>query len=371
MSTTTPSDLRSVDDLPVIVDCDAHVTDDIDDLLPFFEDRYSGIAEIISKGDRAASQTVYQGSWPMPPFIYSEIRLSKQLTGEATAKLGRMDEFGIDRAILSPGLNLRLAAVANERWGVALANAYNSWIIDEWLDDHDRLKGGCVAAPQDPRAAADEIDRVASEDDIVAVHIPGTGLNPAPGHSQYDPIYESAARHDLPVVMHGSSAVTSFAFPVQRMLSQTYAEDHALVHPFTAMRNLTNLVLQGVPEKFPDLDIVIQEAGIGWIPYLLWRLDDHYFELSYETPLLDKPPSEYVEESFHFTTQPLGHTRTNPKHIAQMIDMVGHESILYSSDLPHADFDPPNELFDRINSHFDDDAVRGMMDENGAELFGV
>jgi predicted TIM-barrel fold metal-dependent hydrolase len=368
---TTGSHLREPGDLSTIVDADAHVTDDESDLLPYIEDRYSGVKEIISKGDRPAEQTVFQGSWPMPPFIYSELRLAKQPTRDATSKLDRMAEFGIDHAVLSPGLHLHLAAVANERWGVALANAYNSWLLDEWLDDHSRLLGGCVAAPHDPRAAAEEIDRMAKEDDIVAVQLPGTGLNPAPGHSQYDPIYEAAENHGLPVVLHGSSAVTSFAFPVQRMLSQSYAEDHALVHPFTAMRNLTNLVLQGVPVKFPDLDIIIQEAGLGWIPYMLWRLDDHYFELSYETPLLEKPPSEYVGDNFYFTTQPLGHTRSNPEHIAQIIDMVGTDSILYASDLPHADFDPPRELFDRINPHFDEMDVRGMMGETSQEVFGI
>ncbi|MEF8822280.1 MAG: amidohydrolase family protein, partial [Halovenus sp.] len=152
---------------------------------------------------------------------------------------------------------------------------------------------------------------------------------------------------------------------------ETYAEDHAMVHPFTAMWNLTTMLFRGVPERFPDLKFVFQEAGIGWIPYTLWRLDDHYLELSDEIPALDRLPSEYVHEQFYFTTQPLGHTARNPEHLAMAIEMAGPDNLMYSSDLPHPDFDPPEELFDRINGHFDRETVAGIMGETACEVYDL
>jgi hypothetical protein len=51
--------------------------------------------------------------------------------------------------------------------------------------------------------------------------------------------------------------------------------------------------------------------------------------------------------------------------------MIGADSIMYSSDLDHPDFDPPEELFDRVQGHFEDDTVRGMMGETAMDLFGI
>lgn len=91
------------------------------------------------------------------------------------------------------------------------------------------------------------------------------------------------------------------------------------------------------------MEFVIQENGIGWIPYTAWRLDDHYLECLDEAPLLDRLPSECFEERFYFTTQPLGHTAKRPKHLAWAIEMAEPESIMYASDLGHPDFDPLRE----------------------------
>jgi hypothetical protein len=130
-------------------------------------------------------------------------------------------------------------------------------------------------------------------------------------------------------------------------------------------------LFNGVPESYPSLDFVFLEAGIGYVPYMTWRLDDHYLEAPDQVPGLRRLPSSYIEDQFYFTTQPLGHTANDPSHIAKAIEMAGPESIMYSADLPHADFDPPSELFDRINSHFDSDTVRGIMGETAVDIFGL
>jgi predicted TIM-barrel fold metal-dependent hydrolase len=102
----------------------------------------------------------------------------------------------------------------------------------------------------------------------------------------------------------------------------------------------------------------------------MWRLDDHYLQFGDEIPYLNKLPSEYIRDQFYFTTQPLGHTARNGAHLAQALEMVGPDSVMYSADLPHTDFDPPEELLNRIRSHFDAETVRGIMGETAADLFG-
>jgi hypothetical protein len=51
--------------------------------------------------------------------------------------------------------------------------------------------------------------------------------------------------------------------------------------------------------------------------------------------------------------------------------MIGAESIMYSADLPHTDFDPPSELFNRVRGAFDDDTIAAMFGGTAADLYGV
>ena len=42
------------------------------------------------------------------------------------------------------------------------------------------------------------------------------------------------------------------------------------------MANLTSLMHTGVPARFPKLRVVFTEAGIAWVPYMMWRMDKYY-----------------------------------------------------------------------------------------------
>lgn len=369
MSQQATSSLSSIDDLDMIVDGDSHVTESIEAVLPYMdEDKYGAVKELISQSDIPLTE-IFSATLATPAFPYTE---NKDVFGgvlEPEDKLEQLDEFGIDYSILDPTTFAILPTVNNSRFAVALAEAYNSWIVDHFLDEHERLKAALIVAPQKPSKAAEEIHRVGDEDDFVGVQLPATGLVPPPGHEQYKPIYEAAQEYDLPIMMHSGGAQSTKVFPVQYQWNETYAADHALSHPWTHMWNMTSLLYEGIPEKFPDLEFIFQEAGIGWIPYMMWRLDDHYLEMSYEIPALEKLPSSYIRNQFYFTTQPLGHVADNPKYIADMIEMIGPDRIMYSADIPHPDFDPPEELFGHIHNHLDDDDVRAVMGETAADLY--
>lgn len=378
MAQATTDALASVEQLDTVVDADAHVRESVDDLVPHIDDQYEAVRRIIQECKRPMAD-IYSVTHAMPPIPFTD---SEYDTGRSSmeygsgeeyspeVKLSEMTDFGIDYGVLDPTLNLGLMTVENPHVAVALANAYNSWILDEYTDDADEFVATILAAPHRPEQAAEEIDDRGTEDDMVGVFLPTTGIIPPLGHPMYDPIYEAAQDHGLPIVMHGGNLATSHAFPIMRRFNEHYAENHVIVHPFGHLWHLTTMLVRGVPERFPDLEFVFQESGIGWVPYAIWRLDDHYLELSHEFHLR-KLPSEYIHDSFYFTTQPLGHTADNPEHLARMIELAGPGNIMYASDLPHTDFDPPEELFDRINRYFDQDTVRAMMGETAVDVFDL
>ena len=363
----------SLDDLELLVDADSHVTESLDDILPYMDDRHRGIREMIELSDMPMSD-VFSITAPTPIFAYNNQSDDVEVFGgEAgpAGKLEMMDEHGIDYSVINPTLTAVLNTVNNTRVAVALARAYNGYMLDNFVDADERLKVTVMVPPQKPSIAAEEIDRHAGERDVVGVFVPTAGLVPPPGHEMYDPIYEAAEDHDLPVVFHSNTGAVHRAFPVVHNWTESYALEHALMHPFTHMWYLASMVFEGVPVKFPELDFVFSEAGIGYVPYTLWRLDDHYLEMPHDVPALEKLPSEYVREQFHFSTQPLGHTARNGANIARMIEMIGPELVMYAADMPHPDFDLPGELFDRIRGGLDGETTAGVMGNTAAEVFGI
>lgn len=365
--------IGSLSELSMIVDADGHVLEDIDGIFPYIDDRYEGVKKHMEH-TKGPYNDVYTKGQPTPP--HYEMYGGADWYGddgdpvsEAKYKLKIMSDFEIDYSVLNPTLNLALNTVNNKRYAAALANGYNSWVIDV-IDGYDALKANILVAPKVPERSAEEVEHHADEDSFCGVVIPPGGMLPPPGDDMYDPIYEAAQRHGLPIIFHSGSGAINM-FPNVFNWSQTYAAYHTLAHPFQQMWTLTDLLYRGIPERFPDLSFIIQEAGVGYIPYITWRLDDHYMDNPDDVPYLSHLPSKYIEDRFYFTTQPLGHTARDPTDIANAIEMAGAESIMYSADLPHPDFDTPNELFDRVQSQFAPDIVRGMMGETAAELYDL
>lgn len=134
------------------------------------------------------------------------------------------------------------------------------------------------------------------------------------------------------------------------------------------MVQLTNLVINGIPERFPDLKIIMIEAGVAWIPFIMRRLDLDYSLRPSEAPLLKKKPSEYIK-NFYFTTQPLENYE-NMEEMKMVFDIFDAENqLLYASDYPHQDFDTPSTIYDL--PFLSEKAKRKILGENALKLFNI
>jgi predicted TIM-barrel fold metal-dependent hydrolase len=100
------------------------------------------------------------------------------------------------------------------------------------------------------------------------------------------------------------------------------------------------LIFEGVFERFPKLKVVAVEGGFTFAPSLAWRTDKHWSRLRVEVPHVRRPPSEYLREKVWFTTQPMEETRKQA-HLRDIIDWLGWDRLMFSSEYPHWDFDDP------------------------------
>lgn len=147
-----------------------------------------------------------------------------------------------------------------------------------------------------------------------------------------------------------------------------FLDVHALGFPFYAMIQTTNLVLNGIPERFPRMKLIFMEAGQSWVQLLIARLGNEYRQRSSEAPLLKRLPSEYIREMY-FITQPL-EPFDDVDHARAMFEEINGESqLLYSSDYAHQDFDLPTQVYDL--AFLSDRARRAILGGNALSLFGL
>ena len=108
------------------------------------------------------------------------------------------------------------------------------------------------------------------------------------------------------------------------------------------LANLVRLVLEGIFEIYSNLTVAFVEGEFGWVSHLMWRMDKDYKVLSHQAPRLKHLPSEYIKENLKFTTQPIEEPE-KLAHLGQIIEMMGGDHMLmYCSDFPHYDYDPPS-----------------------------
>ncbi|HEY1545116.1 MAG TPA: amidohydrolase family protein, partial [Xanthobacteraceae bacterium] len=113
--------------------------------------------------------------------------------------------------------------------------------------------------------------------------------------------------------------------------------------------------------------VVLIESGFGWLPALGWRLDRNWKRMRDEVPHLKRAPSEYMREHLWVTTQPMEETE-KPEHLIDLMNWIGLDRILFSSDYPHWDFDDP---FMALPSTLSDEQRRRIYAGNAKALYGL
>ena len=154
-----------------------------------------------------------------------------------------------------------------------------------------------------------------------ALYAQGTHLL---GDARFAPIYDEAQRLDVMLAIHASGSHLGGAgvdlFP-------RFIQAHTVSHPFGQMRQLTSMIFEGIPERFPALRLAFLEAGAGWAPYWMERMDDEYAKRSAEAPALRKKPSEYVRGgNIYFSCE------ADEWLLPQAMKLVGDNQIVFASD---------------------------------------
>jgi uncharacterized protein len=254
---------------------------------------------------------------------------------EPKTQLADMDIDGIDIQVIFPS-HLSLNAEKETDLATDIARAYNDWLAEFCATDPRRLKGVAMVALQDIDAAIREARRAVEQLGFVGVMMPTNVRDQDIGRREFWPFYEEVQRLAVGLALHGGIRAA------ERMHGRfdSFIAVHSVSFPFECMAALTGLIFAGVPEKFPKLRIAALEACCGWVPFLMDRLDEEFEKRgTREAPLLKRKPSEYMASDQFFYAFELEEST-----VPYVIDRVGANKLLYSSDYPHWDTSWPKTV---------------------------
>ncbi len=248
-----------------------------------------------------------------------------------------MYDIGIKASIVLPSPTLFYSS-SKPDVETTVANAYIDYMLDNILGKYTEIHTLAYVPTNAPENGADLIDRVGKEKGVAGLIVSSNAPTLA-GSDAWDPIYEAAQKKGLSITFHANR---DLEHPFYKGFE--FVGAHALSFPFSLIRQLTSIVLSGVPVRFPELNFVFEEGGVTWIPWLYNRLDDEYVKRRIEAPLLEKLPSEYIKK-FYYSSQPLEQSHMETlEAIFEMLDFENH--LVYASDYPHWDFDVPSVIYD-------------------------
>jgi predicted TIM-barrel fold metal-dependent hydrolase len=364
--------IRMSENVVRIIDIDGHIRE-ADDLWekylePPFRARAPKVEKVLNgqllfrlEGDRHHRRP------DETPFRFKEdgspANENRHLATDPRDRLKAMDRDRIERGLLFPSAGLYLPSVHEDGYAAALCRAYNNWLYDYCAVDRKRLMGVGVIPVQDINLAIAEAHRTVKELGFKGVFV---RPNPIKGRNiddpYYDPLYRTIQELGVPLMVHEGSGAFLPTAGADRFAGQWFFT-HTISHPFEQMLASLGLICQGTLERNPELQVVFLEAGAGWLPYWLWRMDEHHEILPFQVPWLKMRPSEY------FRRQCFVSFEADETGLRAVIESIGADRVVFASDYPHWDATFPGVTEMILNrTDLTADTKRKIMGENAARL---
>ena len=244
-------------------------------------------------------------------------------------RLEDMDLEGIEVGVMFGNLpELLLSALYDKDLATAMSRAWNDFLVDFCETDPRRLKGVALLAMQDVPSAVEELRRSTQELGHPTVMLPTNVGKRDLDHPDFLPVFEEAAKLDVPLCVHAAPSANAFAGDDR---FDNFFYTHCVAHPFEQMIAMMCIIGGGILERFPDLRIAFLESGVGWVPYWINRLDAHYEKRANLLPWLPRPPGEYVERgNVYFFCE-------SDEDQLPMLANAMPDRIVFTSDYPHWD----------------------------------
>ena len=225
------------------------------------------------------------------------------------------------------------------------ANDYAAKFVKEYPD---RFAAFAAVALQDPKAAADELERAVSDLGFKGALINGytnVAANETIVYLDEQPIWDfwdRVSKLSVPVYLHPREPL-----PSQTRSIEGYPElvGSAWAFTYETASHAIRLILSGLFDTFPNLQIILGHLGEG-LPYLLPRMQHRLDEQRDGTKgaKAKHRASFYFRSNFWLTTS--GHYHSRP--LLEAIEQIGDDRVMFSVDYPYEQMSEAGRWFDEL-----------------------
>lgn len=271
---------------------------------------------------------------------------------EIESRLRHMDELEVDIQVLYPSLSLRPLTNRPEV-ETALFRSYNRWMAEVWKKGENRLRWVAMVPLMDLGAGLAEA-RFAKENGGCGLFIRGLIENKLLSDPYFFPLYEEAAKLNLPMCVHASAGNFDWVELFDRECG--FAKFKLAV--LTAFHCI---VYDGIPSRFPHLRFGFVEVRAQWVPYVITDL-----------------AKRFEQKGKAFSRELM---RDNRLYVACQTDddlpwvlkYAGEDNIVIASDYGHADTSTEIEAFQslRLKGDVSPQAIDKILYDNAKALYGL
>lgn len=245
---------------------------------------------------------------------------------QVAARLRDNDIEGVAKELIFPQRLFGLYIMGHDEMREEIFEIYNQDIAERCAEGEGRLYPVMIPNFWDLSKSRDSIARIKALGGrcLMLPNKPGKDVNGKPIHYNdpaMDPFWEAVSEFDIPLCFHIGEAIVQ---------ATAGAAGTSLIVQMQGFRmQWGQLVFGGVFDRFPKLKVVFVEAGLAWVASMLHDADMGYNSFpNAMIPALKHPPSWYWRNHCYatFMTDPAG---------LQLIDRIGPETAMWSSDYPH------------------------------------
>ena len=239
-----------------------------------------------------------------------------------------MDIDGVDVSIIYPTIGLMLYSGPDSELLTSNCRIYNDWVGEFCSAVPKRLKAIAMLNVDDVRKGVQELERCAKMGFVGAT----TTVYPPEGRSydmpEYDPLWAAAQDLGMPLGLHEA---TNRLGPGQQFADLDTTRPAFMVNVDHWVRmSFADIILSGVFERYPKLQVGSVEHRLSWVPHFLDRLDHNYMHSAFG----EHQFKDGAMASDHFHNNVFLGVQEDALGI-KMRDIIGVDTLQWGSDYPH------------------------------------
>ena len=367
-----------------IIDADSHLSEDLDRVRELTDARYrefaprmtpQGPSEIFSIGGKYLPQppgmswgeTISPGAFrkkQRTPLKYAE---GDPVGFDPKARLAMMDDHGVYGSVIFPSQGLFAGAIPDPKISAGVCRGINRYMAEFCSEDASRMWNTATVPLADVDLAVEEARYAVNELNAVALFAPSGMHGPQPiYHPYYDPLFDAVAELGVPYCTHTGAAVFAPSGLAVERFDGVFPPYHMTTHVCEAMMASLGILTYGVMDKRPGMKVGFFEAGAGWTPFWVSRMQGNFHDMGWMMPALKRDPMETFKRDCIVTIE------AEEAMLVETLEFFDGNAVAWSSDVPHFDCEDGGRPDDLVTSaQLTDAARKSLLHDNAVEFFGL